>query len=142
MTLCIVSKSLHRIRGRLFLLLMSCFAQNAFADPVYQPSGPALTYGNVANGRHVSSVMGNPAAPFAEIGDATQGRVRSGTLASLNAGLEYGNVDDLFELFDRVALFFESSDDGSGGEPPPPGQEPDDKPPGIDIGDTPSAVTA
>ena len=50
------------------------------------------------------------------------------------AGLEYGNVDNLFDLYNELSQAYKPSDPGTGGGGP--GQDPDDKPDdGINIGD-------
>jgi hypothetical protein len=54
---------------------------------------------------------------------------------SVTAGIEYGNVQEIFDAIDTLAEVFKPSDE-SPGEPPPPGQNPGDKPEGgIDIGE-------
>ncbi len=64
-----------------------------------------------------------------EPGKSTRGTVLSGA-----AGLEYGNVEDLFAFYDEVTGAYEPSDPGDGGGGP--GQDPDDKPDGgIDLGE-------
>lgn len=119
----------------LFTVVAVLLAGSAVADPIYQPSGPALVYGDVTYGKRLSSATGNPAAAAAAIGLAENGRARSGTLFAVGAGLEYGNVQDLFDVIDKVSERFAPSDPVPG-EPPPPGQDPDEKPPGgIEIGD-------
>ena len=96
------------------------------------PPSSNLVYGDVTHGQRVMSASSNPAAAAADI-VRDGGRSVSGTILSGGAGLEYGNVDDLFEKIDKLAQAFKPSDtDGS--EPPPPGQDPGDKPgSGIDI---------
>ncbi len=116
-----------------FSVFALMLASIASADPIYQPSGPALIYGNVTYGKGVASATGNPAAAASAIGRAENGHARTGTLFSVGAGLEYGNVQDLFDVIDDIARRFESNAPAPG-EPPPPGQEPGIKPPGgIDI---------
>jgi hypothetical protein len=80
----------------------------------------------------VQSASSNPAAAAADLARG-EGRGTRGTVISGAAGLEYGNVQDLFDFYDKVTRAFEPSDPGSGGGP---GQDPDDKPDGgIDLGD-------
>ena len=56
-----------------------------------------------------------------------------GTVISGAAGLEYGNVENIFDLYNRLSAAYAPSDPGTGGGP---GQNPDDKPDdGINIGD-------
>ena len=104
----------------------------AWAGPVYQPAGANLTYGDVTHGQRIQSASGNPAAAAADIDRATKKRTR-GTVLSFAAGLEYGNVQNLFDFYDELTRAYEPSDPGMGGGP---GQSPEDKPPGgIDLGD-------
>ncbi len=104
----------------------------ALAAPVYQPPGANLTYGDVTHGQRVQSASGNPAAAAA--GRAREGEKRTrGTILSAAAGLEYGNVQNLFDFYDELTGAYEPSDPGTGGGP---GQDPGDKPGGgIDLGD-------
>ena len=102
------------------------------AGPVYQPPGANLTYGDVTHGQRVQSASSNPAAAAADLVRG-EGRGTRGTVISGAAGLEYGNVQDLFDFYDAVTRAYEPSDPGEGGGP---GQNPDDKPDGgIDLGD-------
>jgi len=117
------------IIGGLFLLA----AAAALAGPVYQPPGANLTYGDVTHGQRVQSASSNPAAAAADLARGT-GKSTRGTVLSGAAGLEYGNIEDLFDFYDKVTGAYEPSDPGSGGGGP--GQDPDDKPDGgIDLGD-------
>jgi hypothetical protein len=117
------------IVGGLFLLA----ATAALAGPVYQPPGANLTYGDVTHGHRAQSASSNPAAAAADLARGT-GKSTRGTVLSGAAGLEYGNVEDLFAFYDKVTGAYEPSDPGSGGGGP--GQDPDDKPDGgIDLGD-------
>jgi len=106
----------------------------AIAAPVYQPPGSNLTYGDVTHGQRVMSASSNPAAAAADVARGG-GRSATGTHLSVSAGLEYGNVQELFDVIDELARVFEPSPPQPG-QPPPTGQNPDEKPPdGIDIGD-------
>jgi hypothetical protein len=102
----------------------------ATAGPVYQPPGSNLTYGDVTHGQRVQSASSNPAAAAADVarGDAksTRGAILSGA-----AGLEYGNLDNLFEVYDQITRAYTPSEPGTGGGP---GQLPENKPGGIDLG--------
>jgi hypothetical protein len=107
-------------------------AASAAAGPVYQPPGANLTLGDVTHGKRVLSASSNPAAAAA---DRTRGEGKPvrGTVLSGAAGLEYGNVQDLFDLYNELSRAYAPSDPGTGGGP---GQEPGDKPDdGINIGD-------
>ena len=109
--------------------LMALVIVAAEAAPVYQPPGSNLTYGDVTHGQRVLSAATNPAAAAAEI-HRSDDKARTGTLFSVGAGLEYGNVDDLFDLIDQVSSFIEPTDPDPGQPPlpPAPGQLPRDKP--------------
>ena len=98
------------IVGGLFTLA----AAAALAGPVYQPPGANLTYGDVTHGQRVQSASSNPAAAAADLARGT-GKSTRGTVLSGAAGLEYGNVEDLFAFYDKVTGAYEPSDPGSGG---------------------------
>jgi hypothetical protein len=103
----------------------------AIAGPVQQPPGSNLTFGDVTHGLRVQSASSNPAAAAADK-NRLQGQSVGGTAVSLAAGIEYGNVQEIFDLYNELATAFKRSDPGTGGGP---GQNPDTKPPdGIDIG--------
>ena len=103
-----------------------------FAGPVYQPPGANLTLGDVTHDKRILSASSNPAAAAADRARAGGKPVR-GTVISAAAGLEYGNVQNLFDLYNELTQAYAPSDPGTGGGP---GQNPDDKPDdGIDIGD-------
>lgn len=101
----------------------------ANAAPVYQPPGSNLTFGDVTHGLRVQSASSNPAAAAADRA-RVQSAANSGLVFSLAAGLEYGNVQELFDLYDEIADGYKPSEPGT---PAGPGQGTDpDK--GIDIG--------
>ena len=105
----------------------------ALAGPVYQPLGSNLTYGDVTHGQRVQSASSNPAAAAADVVRGGGASAR-GTVVSGAAGLEYGNLQDVFDKIDSLSKAFKPSppDSGGGG----PGQDPDEKPDdGINIGD-------
>ena len=107
-------------------------AAAVFAGPVYQPQGANLTLGDVTHGKRVQSASSNPAAAAADLARAGRERTR-GTVLSFAAGLEYGNVQNLFDFYNEIAAAYEPSDPGEGGGP---GQNPGDKPGGgIGLGD-------
>ena len=105
----------------------------ATAGPVYLPQSANLTYGDVTHGQRVLSASSNPAAAAADVVRG-QGRSTNGTVLSLGAGLEYGNMQEIFNAIDEIALLFKPSDPGAGGDAPGqnPGSKPDD---GLDISD-------
>ena len=109
-------------------LLASASAQ---AGPAYMPPGSNLTFGDVSTGAGVQSAATNPAAGALQAGQADDNAVR-GTVLSLAAGLEYGNVDNIFAFIDEVSAAYEKSDPNTGGGP---GQDPDKPNDGIDLGD-------
>jgi hypothetical protein len=118
--------------ARLTVGLLSLFAATAMAGPVYQPPGSNLTYGDVTHGQRVQSASGNPAAAAADLARGADNRTR-GTVLSVAAGLEYGNVQELWDFYDSVTEAYKASESGTGGGP---GQVPEGKPAGgIDLGD-------
>ena len=90
-------------------------ATPALAEPVYQPPGANLTYGNVTHGQRILSTTSNPAAAAADVFRGG-GKAASGTVVSLVAGIEYGNVQELFDAIDELTKGFEPTDP----DPPPP----------------------
>jgi len=101
----------------------------AAAGPLYQPPGLNLTYGDVVHRALVPPTSANPAAP-AQWRAMRGEQPARGTTISAGAGLEYGNVQELFQFIDELSAAFRPSRPGTGGGP---GQTPDpDK--GIDIG--------
>jgi len=112
------------------ILLLSVTA--AWAQSVFQPPGANLTYGDVTHGQRLQSASGNPAAAAADLARAAEKKPR-GIVLSAAAGLEYGNVQNLFDFYDELTKAYEPSDPGDGGGGP--GQDPGDKPDGgIDLG--------
>lgn len=106
--------------------------RSAHAGDIYQPPGANLTYGDVTHGQRVRSSTSNPAAAAADLA-LGEGRGARGLVFSGSAGLEYGNIENLFEFYNDLTRAYEPSDPGSGGGGP--GQDPDDKPDGgIDLG--------
>lgn len=111
------------------IALYAVCCTSAAAGTVFQPPGPNLTYGDVSRGALAQPTSGNPAAPAAAQSHREQGPA-GGTTVSAAAGLEYGNVQELFDFIDELSRAFGSSPPGTGGGP---GQGPDpDR--GIDIG--------
>lgn len=110
--------------------LLCAFAfTSAGAGPVFQPPGTNLTYGDVSHGAVVPPTSGNPAAPAAIQARRAEHPARGMTMSGA-AGLEYGNLQELFDFIDELSAAFRPSPPGTGGGP---GQPPDpDK--GIDIG--------
>lgn len=106
-------------------------ATSVHAGPVYQPQGANLTLGDVTHGKRVQSASSNPAAAAADLARAS-GKATRGTVVSVAAGLEYGNIQNLFDYYDSVTGAYEPSDPGTGGGP---SQLPELKPGGIDLGE-------
>jgi len=98
---------------------------------VYQPQGANLTLGDVTHGKRVQSASSNPAAAAADLARAS-GKTTRGTVVSFAAGLEYGNIQNLFDFYDSVTGAYDPSDPGIGGGP---AQLPELKPGGIDLGE-------
>ena len=84
------------------------------AIPLYQAPGPNLTYGDVTHSQRVAISNNNPASPA-----ATQSRgddfAETGAMIAIGAGLEYGNIDNIFDLIDRTSESIEPSDGVTGG---------------------------
>ena len=100
------------------------------AGPVYQPPGANLTLGDVTHGKRVQSASSNPAAAAADQGRNADKSTR-GTVLSGAAGLEYGNIQNLFDFYDQVTAGYEPSEPGTGDIP---SQLPEVKP-GLDLGE-------
>jgi hypothetical protein len=127
-----MSKITAYIYRVLFTSLSLFFVTVALAGPVYQPAGTNLTYGDVTHGQRTQSASGNPAAAAADSARQTE-RPARGAIISAAAGLEYGNIENIFDFYDDLTNAYDPSDPGSGGGP---GQNPGDKPEdGIDLGD-------
>ena len=107
-----------------------CCANLVHAGPVYQPPGANLTYGDVTHGKRVQSASSNPAAAAADLARNT-GKPTRGTVLSGAAGLEYGNIQNLFDFYDQVTGAYEPSEPGTGDFP---AQLPELKP-GLDLGE-------
>ena len=108
-------------------------ANAVVAQAVFQPPGANLTFGDVTHGQRIQSASGNPAAAAADLARGADTTAR-GVALSVAAGLEYGNVQDLFDFYDNLTKAYKPGDPGDGGGVP--GQLPESKPPfGIDLGD-------
>jgi F plasmid transfer operon, TraF, protein len=122
---------------RPWALVLGMAATRLWAAPLYLPPGSDLTFGEVTHSQRVMSAANNPAAAAAAIargGELSGGAVGGGMAANFSVGLEYGNLDELFDTIDSLARKYKPTDPDEGGGGP--GQNPDDKPPGgIDIGD-------
>ena len=105
-------------------------ASNAWGQALFQPPGANLTYGDVTHGMRAQSASTNPAAAAADM--ARQGDdAGSGSVLSAAAGIEFGNIEELWKFYDDVFRAYQPGDDGVQA----PGQLPETKPPGgIDLG--------
>lgn len=102
------------------LVSMSTFSHYAFAD--IQPRSASLNYSQKS-----LSNAGNPAAA-ALIVARKDPHVMTGGSIEIGGGIEYGNLDELFEKIDELSLLFNppsEGDDGSAVEPPPSPENPD-----------------
>jgi hypothetical protein len=109
----------------------SLSAGSAWGQALFQPPGANLTYGDVTHGMRVQSASTNPAAAAADMARGG-GNARSGTVISAAAGVEFGNIQELWDFYDEAFRAYIPSD----GDVQAPGQLPETKPPGgIDLGD-------
>ncbi len=74
----------------------------AHATPVYHPPGANLTYGAVSNPQSLMSDITNPAASAAQLA-RDGGHVQFGLLSTIGIGVEYGQVDNIFDVVDEKA---------------------------------------
>ena len=108
---------------RIVLFLLALASSAAQATPIYQPPGVNLVYGDLTHGYGAQSASTNPAAAAVELGRAEKESTVY-MMPSLTAGIEYGNVQELFDLVDDVSKSFKPSPPGTGGGS---GQNPGDK---------------
>ena len=98
-------------------------SSQAYGDALYQPPGPNLTMGNVAHGHGLISSFSNPAAPASK--SALPGAANHGAMLAIGAGAEFGDLNQLFELYDKISEALangrEDEDGGDGVEPPDDG---------------------
>lgn len=93
-----------------FAVFLSLPVSSVFAE--IQPSSASLNYAQKA-----LSITGNPAAA-ALVVERNDPHVMTGGIIDFGAGLEYGDVDDLFQKIDELREEFQSSSsdsDSSGG---------------------------
>ena len=115
------------VRNALLGGIIFSFATAALAGPVFQPPGVNLVLGDVTHGQRTQSASTNPAAAAADVARDMEKMTRS-TVLSGSGGLEYGNVQNLFEFYDEVTKGYVPSDPGGDG----PANLPEDG--GIDLG--------
>ncbi|MBE9567940.1 MAG: conjugal transfer protein TraF [Proteobacteria bacterium] len=84
------------------LLTNGIIASPVFAEPIYHPSGPKLTFGGMTHRRMTVSDMGNPAHPAGvPYPEGDNGLYGAGL--SLGLGVEYDGNDNLFKLLDNAS---------------------------------------
>lgn len=83
----------------LLTAILSSSMTTSFAAPVWHPSGPNLTLGDISHGRSILSDVTNPASG-AVILKSGENQYRFGILSSIGFGAEYGDIDNLFETVD------------------------------------------
>ena len=79
----------------------------AQAAPLYHPPGSNLTYGAVSNGQSITSDITNPAAGAARL-EKDGGQFRLGVPGSIGGGIEFGEVDQLYDRIDAEAEKFQN----------------------------------
>lgn len=72
------------------------------AAPLYHPPGSNLTYGAVSNGQSIMSDITNPAAGAAVL-QKEGNQYRLGTPGSFGVGVEFGEVDGLYDRINAEA---------------------------------------
>jgi len=90
------------LRRLAYLLISSLVVSGAvqgplFAEPIYHPSGPKLTFGGMSHHQMTVSDMGNPAHPVS-IPYAEGEHSLYGAGLSIGLGIEYDGNDNFFEL--------------------------------------------
>lgn len=125
-------KKWHRRLAPVVAIFMILSAGAGSAQTLFQPPGANLTFGDVTHGMRAQSASTNPAAAAADL--ARQGNdAKSGAIVSGAAGLEYGNIQEIWDFYDEVSQAFKKSDPDI--DIDAPGQLPELKPPfGIDLG--------
>ena len=120
----------NRILATTVAVIASLLTTTASAQKLFQPPGANLTYGDVTHGMRLQSTSTNPAAAAADLA-RQEGNVKSGTVISAAAGIEFGNIQQLWDVYDEISQAYRPSD----ADVVYPGQLPETKPPGgIDLG--------
>ena len=111
------------LKRPVYLIISSLVVSGAvqgplFAEPIYHPSGPKLTFGGMTHRQMTVSDMGNPAHP-ASIPYAEGDSGLYGVGLSIGLGIEYDANDNLFKLLDQAGSDDalgdgDSSDDNNG----------------------------
>lgn len=101
-----------------FLALSLCvpavLSPLAFATN-FKQTGTNLTYGSVSHGQGYVSNVVNPASAAYDRTFMRDEDIVKGAF-SIGAGLEYGNLDELFDKIDELSNSIDESDDGGGGD--------------------------
>ncbi len=93
---------------RLFYILTLTVAASAIhAAPVYHPPGANLTYGDVSNSQSIMSDITNPAASAVQL-ERDGAQVQFGLISNIGLGIEYGQVDNIFNVIDEKAQAYSS----------------------------------
>lgn len=114
----------------LSLSLLTLAAPNALAGNGFTSTGPSGTLGYGVNG-HYLSASNNPASigydrQFIPENNFTAGRMH------LAMGMEYGNVQELFDTYDKLSAYLEDKDDSDDSGSGNGGGNPDQPPKPID----------
>ena len=97
---------------RSMFLCSSIAAGQAIAAPNYQPAGSDLSNGHAMQSGSIFSGLVNPASISANQDLKPD---YFATAPSMGFAIEYGNVDDIFDTFDQLAIKLGSSSNSSGG---------------------------
>lgn len=90
------------------LSTLSLACAQAWATPVWHPSGPNLTYGAVSNNQTIISNVTNPAAG-AMVFSKGENQYRFGILSSVGFGYEFGDVENLYDEIDSAQTTLENT---------------------------------
>ncbi len=83
-------------------LVLTVVVSAVHAAPVYHPPGSNLTSGDVSNGRSIMSDITNPAASAVQL-ERDGAHVQFGIISNIGIGIEYGQVDNIFDVIDEKA---------------------------------------
>ncbi|MDN3637711.1 conjugal transfer protein TraF [Simiduia curdlanivorans] len=105
----------HIPRQRLAAALaLTICAPSTLAANGFMQTGPAGTYGKASSGQTAISNSGNPAAIGFDRQRMNQENTVLGALY-LGGELEYGNIQELFDIYDELANAFNDDGSSSGG---------------------------
>ncbi len=91
----------------LYILVMAVATAVAHAAPVYHPPGANLTSGDVSNSQSIMSDITNPAASAVQL-EHDGAHVQFGIISNIGIGIEYGQVDNIFNVIDEKAKAYSS----------------------------------